>query len=64
MQVRLGKPQRWGSQVTCKQGEPVLDPVEDPAGLDQRRKDLSMIPIERYMKMDYLIRMCAQPPEK
>ncbi len=63
VQVGLGKPQRWGTQVSCKQGKPVLDAVEDAAGLDQRRKDLAMMPIERYMKMDYLVRMCALQPE-
>lgn len=62
VQVRLGKPQRWGTQVSCKQGKPVLDAVEDPPGLDQRRKQLSMMPIERYLKEDYLIRTCAQMP--
>ena len=62
VQSRLGKPQRWGTQVSCKQGKPVLDPVEDPPGLDQRRKELSMMPIERYLKEDYLIRTCAQMP--
>ncbi len=60
VQVGLGKPQRWGTQVSCKQGKPVLDAVEDPAGLDQRRKALSMMPIERYLKEDYLVRTCAR----
>ena len=63
VQVGLGKPQHWGSQVSCKEGKPVLDPVDDPAGLDHRRKELMMIPVKRYLKVDYLVRMCAQPPQ-
>ena len=47
VQVGLGKPQRWGTQVKCVAGKPVLDTVEDPSGLDQRRKELSMMPIRR-----------------
>ncbi|HEY1493190.1 MAG TPA: DUF6624 domain-containing protein [Candidatus Solibacter sp.] len=62
VQVRHGKPQRWGTQVSCKQGKPVLDAVEEPSGLDQRRRALSMMPIERYLKEDYLLRTCAEMP--
>jgi hypothetical protein len=41
----------------------VLDPVDDPAGLDHRRKELMMIPVERYLRVDYLVRMCAHPAQ-
>jgi hypothetical protein len=27
-----------------------LDPVDDPAGLEQRRKELFMVPLDRYLK--------------
>ncbi|MCU1236814.1 MAG: hypothetical protein JWP63_4781, partial [Candidatus Solibacter sp.] len=59
VQVRLGKPQRWGTQVSCKQGKVVLDAIEDPERLDQRRKELNLMPIEKYLKVDYLVRTCA-----
>jgi hypothetical protein len=59
VQVGLGKPQHWGSQTKCVNGKPVLDPVDDPAGLAQRRKELFMMPIEDYLKMDYLVKFCA-----
>jgi Family of unknown function (DUF6624) len=59
VQVGLGKPQRWGSQTKCVNGKPVLDPVDDPAGLAQRRKELFMMPVEDYLKMDYLVKFCA-----
>ena len=51
--TREGKPQHWGSQVECKDGKAVLAPVDDPAGLDQRRKDLQLMPvaIDDYLKL-------------
>jgi len=42
VQVGLGKPQHWGSQSKCQNGKPVLESVDDPAGLDARRKELFM----------------------
>lgn len=60
VQVGLGKPQPWGSQTKCVNGRPVLSPVDDPAGLDARRKELFMMPIREYMKMDYLVKACAK----
>jgi hypothetical protein len=60
VQVGLGKPQHWGSQSKCQNGKPVLEPVDDPAGLDARRKELFMMPIGDYLKLDYLTKFCAQ----
>jgi hypothetical protein len=59
VQVGLGKPQRFGTQVKCVGGKPVLDAVEDPGGLDRRRQELMMMPVDRYLKADYLVKMCA-----
>jgi hypothetical protein len=50
VQVYSGKPQHWGTQTSCKDGKAELDPVDDPAGLELRRKDLFMIPMDRYLK--------------
>jgi hypothetical protein len=47
--VGEGKLQRWGSQTKCVDGKAVLDPVEDPAGLDDRRRALFMQPVEQYL---------------
>jgi hypothetical protein len=57
VQVNSGKPQHWGSQVACKDGKPELSPVDDPAGLEQRRKELFMIPLAGYLKS--MERTCA-----
>jgi hypothetical protein len=47
---REGKRQHWGTQTTCVDGKAVLDPVDDPAGLEARRKDLYFPPMEEYLK--------------
>jgi len=60
VQIGEGKPQRWGSQVKCENGKPVLSPVEDPAGLDARRKELYLPPIGEYLQIDYLVRSCKE----
>jgi hypothetical protein len=60
VQFGLGKLQHWGSQTYCQKGKPVLAPVDDPATLDARRKELYMAPIGEYLKMDYIIKVCAQ----
>jgi len=48
-----GKPQHWGTQASCENGKAVLAPVDDPAGLEQRRKDLQLMPvaIDDYLKV-------------
>ncbi len=60
VQVGQGKQQRWGTQVECREGKPELPPVEDPASLNARRKDLFLLPIGEYLKSDYLVKLCAQ----
>jgi uncharacterized protein DUF6624 len=59
VQVGLGKPQHWGTQTKCRDGKPVLDPVDDPVGLDARRKELFLPPIAEYLKSAYLVKVCA-----
>lgn len=60
VQVGQGKQQRWGTQVECRECKPELPPVEAPASLDARRKDLFLLPIGEYLKSDYLVKLCAQ----
>jgi len=60
VQVGLGKPQLWGTQTRCEDGKAVLAPVDDPAGLDARRKALFMQPIAEYLSNDYLAKVCAK----
>ncbi|MCX6613142.1 MAG: hypothetical protein NTW74_20110 [Acidobacteria bacterium] len=60
VQLGLGKPQRWGTQIKCHEGKPTVAEVEDPEGLADRRKKLFMMPVEEYLKVEYLIQLCAQ----
>ena len=60
IQAGLGKPQHWGTQTRCEKRKPVLYPVDDPAGLEARRQELFMPSVRDYLKMEYLVRSCAQ----
>lgn len=41
--IHEGRPQRYGSQMTCKAGRFVVDTLEDPAHVDQRRKAMGFV---------------------
>jgi hypothetical protein len=60
VQMGRGKPQHWGTQVKCHDGKPSLYPVDDPAGLDGRRKELFMLPASDYLRADYLVKLCGK----
>lgn len=64
VQMGLDKPQRWGTQAKCENGKPVLYAVEDPDGLDARRSELSLPPIDEYLKLDLMVEFCAQQSAK
>src|SRR5260370_23143795 len=51
--VSEGKLQRWGNKVqsACQDGKPAIFPAEDPAGLNQRRNEIGLMPIDAYLKM-------------
>lgn len=36
--IREGRPQRYGSQMTCRAGKFVVDTLEDPTRVDERRR--------------------------
>ena len=55
-----GRPQRFGTQMTGRDGKMVMDSVEDPANLDQRRAKLGMTPMARYREL--IDSMFAQRP--
>jgi hypothetical protein len=48
--VSEGKPQRFGTQFTISDGRAHMDPVEDPAHLDQRRAQYLLLPMTEYKK--------------
>jgi hypothetical protein len=45
-----GRPQRYGSQMTCKDGRYVPADLEDPADLDRRRAEVGLGPMADYRK--------------
>lgn len=50
VQLYLGKPQRFGSQlVSSSTGEMVVYDLEDPAHVDQRRAAIGMVPLAQYL---------------
>lgn len=48
LQVFAGRPQRYGSQATCRDGQLALHPLEDPSKLDEWRRDVGLGPLEEY----------------
>jgi hypothetical protein len=50
VQTNEGKLQYWGTQTTCKNGKAVMNPVDDPAGLQKRRNELELMPLDKYLE--------------
>lgn len=49
--VAAGKPQRFGTQFSwCGDGPMVMDRVEDPSHLDERRAMYSLPPMDLYLR--------------
>jgi hypothetical protein len=46
-----GLPQRYGTQFTLVDGRLVLHPVEEEAGLDDRRRSMDLPTMEGYMRV-------------
>jgi hypothetical protein len=44
VQTGFGKSPTWGTHTKCENGNPVLYPVDDRAGLFMQRRDLFMLP--------------------
>lgn len=48
LQLAEGRPQRYGSQMTCRDGRWVVSTLEDPANVDARRAEMGMGPLAEY----------------
>jgi hypothetical protein len=56
--VNRGRPQRYGTQVRCRDGAPApATPLADPAAVDERRARIGLGPLEEYYRE--LAMMCA-----
>jgi len=64
--VTQGKPQRYGSQLQpMQQGDTVMSfyPIEDTAGLDERRAEAGLMPLADYIRMiESTYHVKVQPP--
>lgn len=49
--VQEGKQQRYGTQFSVEDGELVMHPVEAEEGLDDRRRQMRLPPIEEYRRL-------------
>jgi hypothetical protein len=57
--VNRDLPQRYGSQIRCRQGEPTpATPIEDADEVDVRRAEVGMSSLDVYY--EELAMMCAQ----
>lgn len=51
VRVNEGEKQLYGTQVQIVNAQVVLQPIEDPEQLDQRRAEMGLCPLEEYLKM-------------
>lgn len=49
--IHDGEPQRYGTQFDMEDGRLVLHPVEDEAGLDERRREMMLPPLAEYIRL-------------
>lgn len=46
-----GRPQRYGSQATIRDGRVIIDPIEDSARVDERRARMGLPPLADYVRV-------------
>jgi hypothetical protein len=51
LEVKAGRPQLYGTQLSLKDGRWVLDSLADSAGVDERRRRLGMPPLAEYLRL-------------
>jgi len=60
VQTDEGKPQHWGTQAKCENGQAILYPVDDMKGIDERRKAIGLAPLTAYIQS--LAALCKRVP--
>ena len=50
VEVKAGRPQIYGTQLSLKDGRLVLDPIADSASVDTRRQRLGLLPLAEYLR--------------
>ena len=51
LEVKAGRPQIYGTQLSLKDGRLVLDPIVDSATVDDRRRRLGLPPLVEYLRL-------------
>jgi hypothetical protein len=51
LEVKAGRPQIYGTQLSLKDGRWVLDPIADSASVDRRRRRLGLQPLAEYLRL-------------
>jgi hypothetical protein len=58
LEVKAGRPQIYGTQLSLRDGRWVLDPIVDSATVDTRRQRLGLPPLAEYLRLvDSLLRV-------
>jgi hypothetical protein len=51
VEVKAGRPQIYGTQLSLREGRWVLDPIADSAAVDARRQRLGLPPLAEYLRL-------------
>lgn len=51
LEVKAGRPQIYGTQLSLRNGQWVLDPIADSANVDQRRRSMGLPPLAEYLRV-------------
>ena len=58
LEVKAGRPQIYGTQLSLRNGRWLLDPIADSAGVDARRRKMGLPPLAEYLrKVDSVLRI-------
>jgi hypothetical protein len=51
LEVKAGRPQIYGTQLSLQKGRWVLDPIADSPGVDARRRKMGLPPLAEYLRL-------------
>jgi len=51
LEVKAGRPQIYGTQLSLENGEWVLDSILDSARVDERRREVGLPPLAIYLRL-------------
>jgi hypothetical protein len=61
VEVKAGRPQIYGTQLSLKDGLWVFDPIGDSAGVDARRRKMGLPPLAEYRRLVDSVTRAPQP---